>query len=138
MTVVFADLEAVVVDYLSGALAAYSADWDCAVDVHVAIQVPNPRTDRMIVVRRDAGRRLDAARESARFGLQVWASDFGECLALTNLTRALLGAMPDGDPVLSMSEVLAPVPIDDPSGQPMRYGTFELTARGTDLAASSN
>lgn len=133
--VTWPDLELVLVDYLSTALTAYGADeaYPEAVDVRVSIVAPNPRTDRMVIIRRDAGRRVDAVRERARFGVQVWASTFGECVALTNLVRALIGAMPDGAPVLSAGEVMAPVPVDDESGQPMRFGTFELTARGADL-----
>ena len=41
--------------------------------------------------------------------------------------------MPDGDPVCAVEEVLAPSPVDDPSGQPLRFGTYLLTARGADF-----
>ena len=91
----------------------------------------------MVMVRRDGGRRLDRTREQAQLGVQVWAPTHKECADLANLVRALLGAMPDGDPVCAVSEILAPAPVADPSGQPMRFGTFALIARCVDLPPAS-
>lgn len=133
--VVFDDIDLATVDYLRDSIAEYAGDLTHAVDVHVSVKVPNPRTDRMVIVRRDGGRQVDAVRETARIGVQVWASTEKECADLANLVRALLMAMADGAPVCRVSETLAPSPVDDKSGQPMRYGTFTLTARGSDLAA---
>jgi hypothetical protein len=129
--IVFPDIELAVTTYLRDALAERDEAY-CA-NVHVSIIASNPRADRMVIVRRDGGRRLDAFRELARVGVQVWATDFGECVELANMVRALIQAMPDGDPVISATERSAPSPVDDVSGQPMRFGTFELTARGTTL-----
>ena len=132
--VVFADIDLATVNYLRDILAAYAGDFDYAADVHVSVVVPNPRTERMVIIRRDGGRQVDPVRETARLGVQVWASTVKECADLANLVRALLLAMADGAPVCRVSETLAPSPVDDESGQPMRYGTFTLVARGADLA----
>ena len=129
--IVFPDIELAVTSYLRDALE--ERDEACCSGVYVSIIASNPRSDRMVVVRRDGGRRLDAFRESARIGVQVWATTFGECVELASIVRALIQAMPDGNPVISAVERSAPSPVDDVSGQPMRFGTFELTARGATL-----
>ena len=129
--VVMPDVELLLTGYLRDALAARSEE--CCQDVHVSTSVPNPREDRMVVVRRDGGRRLDAFRDLARVGVQVWASSFGECVELASIVRALIQGLPDGAPILACSEQLAPSAVPDKSGQPMRYGVFDLTLRGSDL-----
>lgn len=129
--IVFADLELAITGHLRTALAA-RPEPVCA-GVHVSIAVPNPRQSRMVIVRRNGGRRLDATRESARFGVQVWGATFAEAVDLGNIVRALMQALPDGAPILSAAELSAFSPVDDESGQPMRFGTFEVTARGTTL-----
>lgn len=131
MTAIFADLDLAITGYLRDALAA--REEACAADVQVSVKVPNPRLDRMVIVRRDGGRRTGPVLETARIGVQVWGATFEECSALCALVRALLTAMPDGDPVCAVEEVLAPSPVDDPSGQPLRFGTYLLTARGADF-----
>lgn len=129
--IVMPDVELLVTGYLRDALADRTES--CCADVHVSTAVPNPRTERMVIVRRDGGRRVDVFRDLARVGVQVWASEFGECVKLASIVRALMQSMPDGSPVLTCVEQLAPSPVADRSGQPMRYGTFDLTLRGSDL-----
>ena len=129
--IVMPDVELLVTGYLRDALADRTES--CCADVHVSTAVPNPRTERMVIVRRDGGRRLDAVRERAFVSMRIFGSTFGECVALANIVRALMQAVPDGKPVLTCEEQSAPSSVVDDSGQPMRYGLFDLTLRGAGL-----
>lgn len=127
--VIFPDVEAWAVGYLAAQLAGWPEPF---VDgVYVSNEVPNPRLDRMVIVRRDGGPRLDVARESARLGIRVWgpAENDADTNDLTQLVRALLAASPGEGPVRRYTEIAGPSTIPDESDQPLRYFTAELTAR---------
>jgi hypothetical protein len=95
---------------------------------------PDVVVPRSVWVRRDGGSRLDVIRETARLAFNVYdATDpTGKAVEdLAQLVRALIGACPDGRPVLAVSSVTAPMQIDDPNGQPRRYLTADLIVRGS-------
>lgn len=125
--VVFPDVEAWAVGYLQAALATRPEVY--AADVHVSTSVPKPRRDRMVVIRRDGGPRLDVVREAARLAVRVWAMTEKDAAGLTQLVRALLAASPGDGPARRYTEVAGPVSIADESGQPLRFFTAELIIR---------
>lgn len=130
--VVFPDVELWATAYLRAALSGRPESY--AANVFVSNAVPSTRRDRMVVVRRDGGPRLDVAREAARLSVRVWAKSEQDVSNLTQLVRALLWASPNGDPVLKVSDLSGPSPVADESGQPLRVFTLEVLVRGTVLA----
>jgi hypothetical protein len=128
--VVFPDVELWLTGYLRTGLTA--AGW-----TGVRVATTKEPGARSVWVRGDGGRRLDAVRAAARVGVNVFA-DGANGQAVSNLARlvhALVGACPDGRPVLAVSSLTQPFPIDDPTGQPCRYLTAELIVRGSDNPA---
>jgi len=101
-----------------------------AVDVYVSNTVPTQRRDRMVVVRRDGGLRTDMLREVARLSVRTWGKTDQEASDLARLVGALLWSAPTGDPVVRVTQPAGNTPVADPSGQPLRYQTFEVTTRG--------
>lgn len=130
--VVFPDVELWACGFLKTALAARSESF---ADAYVGIKVPSPRLPRMVVVRRDGGPRLDAVRESARLGINVWAGNDQEAANLARLVRALFNAAADGSPVCRVDELSGPSSVADESGQSRRFFTIELVVRGTALTS---
>lgn len=129
--VIFPDVELWATGFLRTALAARGEAY--AAGVHVSTTVPATRHNRMVVVRRDGGPRLDATREAARLAVRVWATTDQDATDLARLVAALLWAAPDGNPVLKVTQVSGVSPVADPSGQPLRFMSFELVIRGVDL-----
>ncbi len=127
--VVMPDVELWATGHLRTALAARLEAY--ASNVHVSNAVPATRLSRMVIVRRDGGPRLDHVREVARLGVRVWAMTERDATDLARLVAALLWAAPNGAPVLRVTQPTGPTPVADPSGQPLRYLTFEVTVRGT-------
>lgn len=130
--VIFDDIEAWAVGTLDAALAARSELY--ADSVTVATEVPDPRADRMVIIRRDGGSRLDAIREAPRLGINIWAPDEEQAGDLARLVAALLWASPDGDPVSKVTITGGPYRIAEQAPQANYYLTAELIAHGRDLA----
>lgn len=126
--VVFPDVELWATGHLRSALAARAESY--AADVFVSNAVPAGRRDRMVIVRRDGGPRLDVVREAARLTVRVWGKTEQEATDLARLVRALLWAAPNGAPVLKVSDLSGPSPVADESGQPLRLMSFEVIVRG--------
>lgn len=130
--VVFPDVELWTTTYLRAALAARPESYAAA---HVDNKVPNPRRDRMVIVRRDGGPRVSTVTEAARLAVRVWAPTEKAANDLSRLVRALLTVAADGNPVCRVTDLSGPVAVPDESGQPLRYFTLELTVRGVPLPA---
>jgi hypothetical protein len=135
--ILFDDIELEICTNLRAALAARDEDY-CS-DVYVSHDLPKnadtgkpERRDRMVIVRRDGGPRLDVARDLARVGVNVWAESPQVLNDLARMTSALMWSLPDGNPICKVTPVLGPSPIADPSGQPRLFMTFEVIHRGTD------
>ena len=101
-------------------------------NVFVSNTTPNPRRDRMVIVRRDGGGRLDAVREAPRLGINVWAKTEQDANNLGRLVAALLAASPDGDPVSKVTITGGPYAIPEQSPHFVRYITAELVSHGRD------
>lgn len=127
--VTFPDVELWATAFLRSALAARSEPY--AAGVFVGITVPDARSDRMVVVRRDGGPRLDQVRESARLTVRVWGRSDQEASDLARLVAALLWASPDGAPVVRVSQSSGPSAV--PDVQPQRLMVFDVLVRGSDL-----
>jgi hypothetical protein len=118
-------------------LAARSEDY--AADVYVGDKMPTDannlptRADRMVILRRDGGPRLDAAREAVRLGIRVWATTDQDVNDLARMVRALLWAAADGSPVVRVDDQSGPADVPDDTGQPCRYLVVELIVRGSNL-----
>lgn len=119
------DIEAVLTDYLRDQLAVRPD----ARDVLVATSVPVQRRARMVILRRDGGRRLDLVRDQARIAVRVWAPTDEQAVDLTQLVRALLAAAVGIGPIRAVSENAGPTAVTDPSGQALRYLVLDITAR---------
>lgn len=128
--IIWPDVEAAVISALSTALTARAEPF--AADVTVTRTVPDPRPERLVVVRDDGGPALGDVRALVRLGVNVWAATDEDAADLANLVVALVQALPDGAPVIR-SVPSRPYAIADPSGQPLRYFTAELVIRGTGL-----
>lgn len=129
--VVFPDVELWATTYLRVALSVRPESYTSG--VYVSNVVPAVRHDRMVIVRRDGGPRLDAVREAARLNVRVWAKTEQDATDLARIVGALLWAAPDGDPVLRVEQPTGPTPVADDSQQPLRLLTFEVVVRGTQL-----
>lgn len=126
--VIFDDIELWATTTLRAALDASPEPYTD--NVFVDRTTPNPRRDRMVIVRRDGGGRLDVIREAPRLGINVWAKTPQETNDLARMVAAMLWASPDGDPVSKVTVTGGPYPVADESGKPKAYITAELISKG--------
>jgi hypothetical protein len=126
--IIFPDVELTVTGYLRTRLASYAGG-------PVRVSTAYKGGPLEVTVRRDGGPALDAVREVARLGVNVYATANND-QAVSNLARtvaALLSASADGNPILSARQTSGPSPIPEASGLTHRYLTFELIVRGSEL-----
>ena len=126
--VLWPDVEAAAVRYLTAALAARPEPVAAGVLVtaHKADGVP-----RQLVVRDDGGAPVADVRATALLGINVWAPTWVEASELSAMVTALINAWPDGRPVVHASARRG-YPVADEAG-PCRYLTAELVVRGTSI-----
>lgn len=125
--IIFPDVELWATGYLRTALASYG---------YPGTFVSNRRESQAtaVWVRRDGGPTLDVVRETARVGVNVFAPTEQAATNLARTVSALLRDAADGNPVVRVEQVAGPSPIADTT--PRRFMSFEITVRGTALAAS--
>jgi hypothetical protein len=111
---------------LRSALAGRTESY--ATHVYVGVRIPDPRRDRMVILRRDGGLQGEV-RDQPRLAVQVYAMTEQDATDLARLVLALLWAAPDGKPVLSVSVSSGPSQVDDPSGQQLRYMVLNIATR---------
>lgn len=135
--VIHVDLEAFLVGYLSGRLAARSEPF--AASVRVSNKVPSeqtgnpwPSSKRLVVIRDDGGSSLGDVRAVARLGVRVWGADDGETADLANLVSALVGSSENAGPI-RRAEASRPYDVTEASGRPCHYFTAEMVIRGVGL-----
>jgi hypothetical protein len=118
--------------YLRGALVGRSESY--AQGVYFDRRVPNPRRDRMVIVRRDGGA-LRGLFDEPRIALDVWATSDQDATNLANLVVALAQVAPLADAGCTKVTVLSgPNAVEDPSKQPRRLALIEATHRAAILA----
>jgi hypothetical protein len=128
--ILFPDVEALLVDHLT---ARYAALGESA-SVHTA--VPNPRPERFTLVPRLGGVARNVVVDTPTIGVECWAATEAQALALCQLTRAIIRAMPGtvvgGVMFYSVGELAGPTKLRDPASDQARYiYTPTLTCRGT-------
>lgn len=102
-------------------------------NVFVSDETPNPRRDRMVIVRRDGGIRRDFVLEDPSVGVNVWAKTKKDCSDLAHLVQALMVSAEAEGPIVRVRSVFGPSTIPDDSGQPRRYMTFDVTVRCSEI-----
>lgn len=127
--VIFPDVRKSVIDGVRAALAGRPEP--VAANVYVGGDVPpQDRRTRMVTARLDGGARLDGARESVRLGINVWATSESDAHDLAQLVRAILWALPDGKPIVAITDSSGPYVVPDQSTQPHMYLSVEVIVRG--------
>lgn len=130
-TIVFPDIELELTERYRAALA----DRDIQID-WIGNTVPNPRRNRMLVIRRDGGTQT-GVRDRPRVSLRVWAATGKDQEAndLAAMVMALAPSFTDGAPILAVPAEgrSGPWPVPDESGQPQRQMTIEFHTRGVPL-----
>lgn len=133
--ITFPDLEAAVVDYLTGELAAFGDD------ATVDNTVPNPRPARLVRVNRTGGARTGLVLEDAQLTVDCWDVRADLAHDLAQLVRGLLAAMPGRYPqtvTYRVHELGGPNNQPDPDTASPRYTlTVLITTRGTAIAEPS-
>ena len=125
MTVLYPDSE----QWLTGAIrAALKA---AGREAYVDIQVPSPRRDRMVIVRRDGGPE-GVVLATQRFGIRVFGKTEKDATDTADLTAALLRGLRFTGPARNITTT-SPFAGEDPSDQPLRYLTAEIAVRGDAL-----
>lgn len=125
--VVFPDAVLVVVEYLRASLPG----------VAVRTQVPDPRPDEFIRVKRLGGARATVITDRPRVDIHCWSSTEDDAESLMRLSRAYVLAMAgsrSGTTVYNVREVGGPQWLpDSTSGQPRYAFAVEFSARGMEL-----
>lgn len=113
--------------YLRGALVGRSEPY--ASGVKFDRKVPNPRPDRLVVVRRDGGA-VSGLFDFPRVSLDVWAKTEQDATDLSRLIIGLAKVAPLADAgVTNVRHLSGPNPVADPSGQPRRLSLIEAMHR---------
>ncbi|OUD02569.1 hypothetical protein [Streptomyces swartbergensis] len=129
--IVFPDAAEIVATYLREALAA------AGFPVRVGTRVPNPRPDEFVRLKRIGGARLDVVTDRPRLDVHCWGADDERAHDLTQITRALLLAIPGwhGAAAYDVAEVGGPNELPDPeTSSPRLAFAVEVSLRGKRLA----
>lgn len=130
--ILWPDVEAALINYLSPALAASPLSF--AGDIFVGNLLPNPRPDYAVTVRNDGGPGALTVFADLRIGINVWALTKADAVDLAAYVVAYLNGAPESA-AAPFSNVTASVAyeVPDDSGQPHLYLTATLRVRGTTL-----
>lgn len=128
--VVYPDIELVLIPKIKAALAARAEPY--AAGALVSNNVPDSRSPRMVIVRRDGGTQAEL-RDRPRVALRIWASTEKDASALAALVIALCQTFVDGNPILRVGDISGPSPVPDSSDQPLRYAVINFETRGVPL-----
>lgn len=112
--------------YLRGALVGRPESY--AQNVHFGRKVPNPRLDRMVIVRRDGGS-VRGAFDRPRVTFDVWAKTDKDATDLAALVTALAFDAPGTNGCVRVEHLSGPLDVTDESGQPRRSVLIEATHR---------
>lgn len=133
--VLHSDLELFLTGYLRAALADLGTP--LTTDVFVSNSFPSPSRPKTVVVRDDSGPSTSIITKKPTVGVTVLAGDDPtegqEATDLANLVHMLMsdcaGTQP-GNPVAAVLNSNGPYKVQEESGQPRRYMTFELSVTG--------
>ena len=112
--------------YLRGALVGRTEPY--AQGVKFDRSVPNPRPDRLVVVRRDGGN-VSGVLDRPRVTLDVWAKTEKDAHDLSALLVAIALDAPGTSSCVRVEHLSGPNAVADPSGTPRRLCSIEATHR---------
>lgn len=95
-------------------------------DAQVGAEVPGPRPERFVLVRREGGSRIDAYRDAPGIGVTCWASTEAEACALAERASRAMLAMELERGVASVEEESLRSDPDPEDGSPRWYGSYTL------------
>lgn len=131
-SILWPDVEAWAVDYLTTALAAREEPH--ADGVEVRTQVGKTMPARLVTVRDDGGGRTEITRSSG-LGVNVWAESEAVCSDLARLVCSLLEAAAGNGPVRACVGSFGPYPVPE-EGKPHRYLSVDLVVTGAPLTTA--
>ena len=117
--------------YLRGAFVGRTEPY--ATGVKFDRVVPDPRPDRLVVVRRDGGN-VSGVFDRPRVTIDVWARTEQDATNLSRLVIALALRAAGTSGCVSVMHLSGPNPVPDPSGQPRRLALIEAVHRVSVLA----
>jgi hypothetical protein len=129
--VLFPDVKAWAVGYLTGALAGRPEP--VASGVAVRTVVPATMPARLVTVRDDGGPRSSDVTKVASLGVNVWAATAADASDLSALVAALFEAAPGDGPVVAHEGASGPFEVAEDTGKPHWYLSVDLRIRGTAL-----
>lgn len=132
-SILWPDVEAWAITYLTAALAAREEPYADAVAVRKDVGKAMP--PRLVTVRDDGGGRGDVTRSSG-LGVNVWAATDEDCSDLARLVCALLEAATGNGPVVAVTGSFGPYPVPEDSGKPHRYLSVDLIVTGVPLTTA--
>lgn len=100
--------------------------------VLVSNEVPGEREPRMVIVRRDGGRR-DQLFDNPRLSFRVWSPLPEDANDLAAMVEALMLAAPGHPPVVGATPESGPSKVYDESKVPQRYLLVSIRTRGKQL-----
>ena len=132
-SILWPDVEAWAITYLTAALAA--RDEPYAAGVPVRKDVGEAMPPRLVTIRDDGGGRGDVTRTSG-IGVNVWATTDEDCSDLARLVCALLEAAAGNGPVVAVTGSFGPFPVPDETRKPHRYMSVDLVVTGAPLTTT--
>lgn len=124
--ILFPDAAALAIGYLDDKLAE---------PVHS--DIPNPRLDTFVTIRRSGGVRETAVSDAAQLQVECWGASKSAAHDLAQVARAHLlslgGRVVAGVQVYRVVEFGGPAELPDLSGQPRFVFTLSMSVRGTAL-----
>lgn len=97
--------------------------------VFVSDEMPNPRRTKMVIVRRDGGRRRSLVLEDLSLGVNVWAATKTDTATLSFIVQGLIASTQALGPMVTVIPASGPTIVPDESEHHRRYLTFDVTAR---------
>ena len=136
--VVFPDVKAWAVSYLSAALGARAESYASGVSVRSRVPAetvadPWPVSGRLVTVRDDGGSRVGPVTRRTLLAVNVWADTEKNTADLAALVVALLEDAAGSGPVVAHDNTSGPVEVVEESTRPRRYASVDIIVRGSDL-----
>lgn len=99
-------------------------------------RIPNPRLATFVTVTRTGGPKRNLVTDGAQITVESWAATDVAAMALAQLTRGYLNALPgqsvSGVPVYRVDEISGPADLPDPLSDQSRCSqSFTVALRGT-------
>jgi hypothetical protein len=96
-------------------------------DVVVRTKVPNPRPEKFVLVRQEAGRRVNKHMSRDGIGLFTWAPTEAEAHDIAQLASDAMFEMMHLNGVADVTEEMLLSSQDPEDGSPRWYGSYTLT-----------